>query len=253
MESELWNLLSELVTRTLGHSMNSQLERVRSQIPESCLQLQAIVGQIDSLLHHLEGRHRQRILTRILSSISVGIEHIWHFSASCLRVCYDAEDSSECIATACRVALQQSWYTDTGSPGFNHGPDLLTGSSSIRPVIYLSPAAPTHLRRWLSLNLCCSGLLITVLPPDESSLLPVISLTHFEKAIQNDLRQGRRPLLLVAYADTISEMWLKMFASHGTLASVIASNVYQPDYLGLCLPISRPKTYAYNCKSGESS
>nr|CDS27291.1 integrator complex subunit 4 [Hymenolepis microstoma] len=200
MESELWNLLSELVTRTLGHSVNSQLERVRSKIPESSLQLQTIVAQVDSLLHHLEGRYRQRILTRILSSISVGIEHIWHFSASCLRVCYDGEDSSECIATACRVALQQSWYTDTGSPGSDLGSDLLMSGSSIRPVIYLSPAAPAHLRRWLSLNLCCSGLLITALPPDENSLLPAISLPHFEKTIQNDLRQGRRPLLLVAYA-----------------------------------------------------
>lgn len=178
MESELWNLLSELVTRTLGQAVNSQLEKIRSTIPESNLQLQTIVAQVDSLLLHLEDRHRYQILMRILSNISVGIEHIWQYvyslvhstfilysfeiklnfyfslSSSCLRVCYDGEDSSECIATACRVALQESWYTDTDSPGFTVGSDLLMSSSSTRPVIYLSPATPTHLRRWLSLNVC---------------------------------------------------------------------------------------------------
>ncbi|VDL40850.1 unnamed protein product [Hymenolepis diminuta] len=200
MESELWNLLSELVTRTLGQAVNSQLEKIRSTIPEGNLQLQTIVAQVDSLLLHLEDRHRYQILMRILSNVSVGIEHIWHLSSSCLRVCYDGEDSSECIATACRVALQESWYTDTDSPGFTVGSDLLMSGSSTRPVIYLSPATPTHLRRWLSLNLCCSSLLITVLPPDEKSVLPAISVSQFEKIIQNDIRLGRRPLLLVAYA-----------------------------------------------------
>lgn len=77
MDSELWNLLSELVTRALGQAVNSQIEKIRSTIPESSVQLQTIVAQVDSLLHQLEDRHRQQILTRILSNISVGIEHIW--------------------------------------------------------------------------------------------------------------------------------------------------------------------------------
>ncbi|KAM7543085.1 hypothetical protein Aperf_G00000005431 [Anoplocephala perfoliata] len=202
MESEIWNLLTELVARTLGQAMDSQLEKVRSMIPESGVQLQTIVVRADSLFHHLEDRHRQQILAHILSNISIWIEHIWHFSASCLRVCYDGEGSSECIATACRVALQESWYTDTGSPGLTSSmaSDSSISGASSRPVIYLSPAAPSYLRRWLSLNLCSSGLLITVLPPDENFLLPTISIPYFEKIIQNDIRQGRQPLLLVAYA-----------------------------------------------------
>ncbi|KAM3178852.1 hypothetical protein ACTXT7_001746 [Hymenolepis weldensis] len=236
MESELWNLLSELVTRTLGQAVNSQLEKIRSIIPESNLQLHTIVAQVDSLLLHLEDRHRYQILMRILSSISVGIEHIWHLSSSCLRVCYDGEDSSECIATACRVALQESWYTDTDSSGFTVGSDLLMSSSSTRPVIYLSPATPTHLRRWLSLNttfLCCSSLLITVLPSDENSLLPAISVLQFEKIIQNDIRLGRRPLLLVAYAGH-----RHVIDHHPQCLEYIYT--YWPDYLCLGLPTSIP-------------
>lgn len=78
---------------------------------------------------------------------------LFSYSASCLRVC-GSEDSNENVATVCRVALQQSWYTDTGSPSFSSSSllDASKSSTASRSVIYLSPAAPFHLRRWLSLN-----------------------------------------------------------------------------------------------------
>ncbi|EUB57925.1 Pyridoxal-dependent decarboxylase domain-containing protein [Echinococcus granulosus] len=206
MESDMWSLLAELLTRTVGQSANSEIEKVRSLIPETDVHLQNTVNQVDFLLHHLEEKHRQRIISRILGDISVCVEHIWHYSASCLRVCYGGEDSNESVVTACRVALQESWYTDTGSPGFSGNSPLDSSNSGTasRSVIYLSPAAPSHLRRWLSLNLCCSGLLITVLPAEDNSTLPTISVPYFERFIQNDLHLGRQPLLLIAYAGQIS-------------------------------------------------
>ncbi|VDK22613.1 unnamed protein product [Taenia asiatica] len=201
MESDLWSLLAELLTRTVGQSVNSELGKVRSVIPENSVQLQNIIAKADFLLHRLEEKHRQKVIARILGDISVWVEHIWHYSASCLRVCCGGDDSNESVVTACRVALQESWYTDAGSPSFSSR-SLLDSSKNNTPrsVIYLSPAAPSHLRRWLSLNLCCSGLLITVLPAEDNSALPIISVPHFERIIQNDLHIGRQPLLLIAYA-----------------------------------------------------
>ncbi|KAL5105388.1 Pyridoxal-dependent decarboxylase domain-containing protein 1 [Taenia crassiceps] len=202
MEPDLRSLLTELLTQTLGRSLNSELEKVRSIIPETSVQLQKHIAQADFLLHRLEEKHRQKITACILGDISVWVKHIWHYSASCLRVCCGGEDSNESVVTACRVALQESWYTDTGSPGFSGSSPLDSSKSNAasRSVIYLSPAAPSYLRRWLSLNLCCSGLLITVLPAEDNSILPIISVPRFERIIQNDLHLGRQPLLLVTYA-----------------------------------------------------
>uniref|UniRef100_A0A5K3F2L7 Pyridoxal-dependent decarboxylase domain-containing protein 1 n=2 Tax=Mesocestoides corti TaxID=53468 RepID=A0A5K3F2L7_MESCO len=201
MESELWSLLTQLLTRTLGQSVNSELEKVRAVFPQAGLHLQNIISQLDSLLRFMDEKYRQKLILRILSDISIWVEQIWHYSASGLRICGSYENSDDCIATACRVALQELWYADTGSPGFSSAiSDPTKSNATARPVIYLSPAAPPYLRRWLSLNLCCSGLLITILSADENSDLPTISLPHFEKSVQNDLRLGRQPLLLVAYA-----------------------------------------------------
>lgn len=88
MESELRNLLAELITRTLDQAMDSQLEKIRSMIPETNVQLQTIVAQADSLLHHLEDRHRQRIFARILGNISVWIEHIWQSVYLLFQSCF---------------------------------------------------------------------------------------------------------------------------------------------------------------------
>ncbi|KAL5965128.1 hypothetical protein TSMEX_007118, partial [Taenia solium] len=176
MESDLWSLLAEVLTRTVGQSVNSELGKVRSVIPENSVQLQNIIAKVDFILHRLEEKHRQKVIARILGDISVWVEHIWHYSASCLRVCCGGDDSNESVVTACRVALQESWYTDAGSPSFPSRSllDSSKNNTSSRSVIYLSPAAPSHLRRWLSLNLCCSGLLITVLPAEDNSALPTI-------------------------------------------------------------------------------
>ncbi len=95
----------------------------------------------------------------ILSFSQANVDFLcyYRYAATSLRVCNGESDDS--VLTACRVALQESWYTDTGSPNFTRSPSTnsMNGTNSnpattSRPVIYLSPAAPSHLRRWLSLN-----------------------------------------------------------------------------------------------------
>ncbi|VDM33304.1 unnamed protein product [Hydatigera taeniaeformis] len=203
MESDLWSLLNDLLTRTVGHSVTAELEKFRSIIPEAGMQLLNIVSQADFFLNRLEERHRQKIISAIIGDIYARVEHIFHYSASCLRVCCGGESSNESVITACRVALQESWYTDTGSPSFSSSSplDSLKTNAASCSVVYLSPAAPSHLRRWLSLNLCCSNLLITILPAEDNGILRTVGVAHFERIIQNDLHLGRRPLLLIAYAE----------------------------------------------------
>ena len=77
MESELWNILSDLLTRTLGQPVINEIEKVRSVIPESSIQLQNIVDLADSILRHLGEKSRQKIIARVLADISVCVEHIW--------------------------------------------------------------------------------------------------------------------------------------------------------------------------------
>ena len=77
MESDLWTLLSDLLTRTVGQPANSELEKVRSVIPESSLQLQNIATLADSLLHHLDEKNRQKLIARVLADVSVCVEHIF--------------------------------------------------------------------------------------------------------------------------------------------------------------------------------
>lgn len=77
MESDLWSLLADLLTRTVGQSLNSELEKVRSVIPETSVHLQNTIAQADFLLYRLEEKHRQKIIARILGDISVWVEHVW--------------------------------------------------------------------------------------------------------------------------------------------------------------------------------
>ncbi|BHF69995.1 Pyridoxal-dependent decarboxylase domain-containing protein 1 [Sparganum proliferum] len=194
MEAEVWNLVNHLLTRTASQSATTELEKIRRAYPSSVLMTQNVVGQFASFLRCLDERCQHTLNSRILKDIAVWVEQIWHYSPNCLRVC--SADSDEALSTVCRVALQEAWFSDS-SPPFQ---SILAADQDLRPVIYISPGAPPHLRRWLSLNLCCSGLLLVSLPSSHTDELPTIDVSAFTKLVENDVKLGRKPLLLIAYS-----------------------------------------------------
>uniref|UniRef100_A0A0X3Q7N7 Pyridoxal-dependent decarboxylase domain-containing protein 1 n=1 Tax=Schistocephalus solidus TaxID=70667 RepID=A0A0X3Q7N7_SCHSO len=194
MEAEVWNLVNHLLTRTANQSATTELEKIRRAYPSSVLMTQNVVGQFASFLRCLDEKCQHTLNARILKDIAVWVEQIWHYSPNCLRVC--SADSDEGLLTVCRVALQEAWFSDSRS-SFQC---VLTPDQDLRPVIYISPGAPPHLRRWLSLNLCCSGLLLVSLPSSHTDELPTIDVSAFSKLVENDVKLGRKPLMLIAYS-----------------------------------------------------
>ncbi|KAI6649714.1 hypothetical protein LOD99_6504 [Oopsacas minuta] len=81
---------------------------------------------------------------------------------------------------------------------YEEGPATLVSNP---PVIYISPAAPEHLELQLAISLSIGRNSIVRLPPVTIGC-PIIDVDKFEEIIAKHNREGRRPLLLLAYLGT---------------------------------------------------